>query len=62
MWHTVFTIWKKKVQEDRKKKLFAKKMERRKSKLPGAHRHTQEKIEKFFLDFCDFKIFLDFEV
>jgi hypothetical protein len=51
MWHTVFTILKEKGEEGQNKKYFAKKMERRKSKLQALKARTR-KIEKdFFLDF-----------
>jgi hypothetical protein len=64
MWHTVLTLLKEKGEEGKNKKYFAKKMERRKSKLQALKKRTQERIEKdFFFGFCDFmNFFWDFWV
>ncbi len=61
MAYSIYIIEGKKVKEDRPKKINCKKNGKRISKYLGAHRHTQERIEKvFFFGFCDFIIFLDF--
>ncbi len=48
MWHTVSTIFKRKGEEGQNKKIFCKKWKEEIASQLGAHRHTQEKIEKFF--------------
>ncbi len=48
MWHTVHTLFKKKVKKDRQKKYNLQKNGKKKKHVAGAHRHTQEKIEKDF--------------
>ncbi len=64
MWHTIFTLLKEKGEEGQNKKYFAKKMERRKSKLIWCSQaHTRKDRERFFFEFCDFvNFFLNFWV
>jgi hypothetical protein len=58
MWHTVYTIFKRKGEEGQNKKYLAKKWKEEKASQLGANRHTQERIEKdFFFGFCDFMNF-----
>ncbi len=46
------------MKKDRNKKIICKKNGKKKKQVAGAHRHTQERIEKsFFFGFCDFIIF-----
>ncbi len=64
MWHTIFTIFKRKVKKDRTKKIICKKNGKKEKQVTGVYSHTQERIEKifFFFGFCDFMLFFDFWV
>jgi hypothetical protein len=46
--------------KDRIKNILQKKWKEEIASQLGAHRHTQEKIEKIFFGFCDFVIFFEF--
>jgi hypothetical protein len=48
VWHTVFTIFKRKGEERQTKKINLQKNGKKDKQVTGAHRRTQEKIEKDF--------------